>query len=98
MTREPEMRDGWEDVVLNDVMDPALEHHLGPAIWADAFALARIDTGEMKDELYHQMVGHQLHVGGTAKHTAFNEFGTSKMSAQPMIRPAIYTRRVVRGD
>lgn len=79
---------------------------------AEAIAkpLARVDTGDMRNELYVRTEDSSdkttsaaqdsfpeiaapehntaLLVGGSG-HTVYNEFGTWKMSAQPMITPAI---------
>jgi hypothetical protein len=49
-----------------------------------AQSLARVDTGEMREEIRVVPEG----VVGGAAHTIFNEYGTYKMSAQPMLRPA----------
>lgn len=58
-----------------------------------AKSLARVDTGEMRDSIAYTVERTQpaqltltLSVG--TDHGLFNELGTSKMSAQPMIRPA----------
>jgi HK97 gp10 family phage protein len=79
-------------------MDAAVQEALdatGKAAKALAQSFARVDTGEMRDGLDYiaeaRGVSNRrtLVVFGTAKHTVLNELGTSLMSAQPMIRPAI---------
>ncbi len=58
-----------------------------------ARSLVGVDTGEMRDGL-HADVERQgdvvtLTLTGDAPHTIHNEYGTSTMPAQPMIRPAM---------
>lgn len=52
-----------------------------------AKSLARVDTGRMRDEIYAEVRDGQIILGGDAPETIFNELGTSKMSAQPMLVP-----------
>jgi HK97 gp10 family phage protein len=58
-----------------------------------AKSLARVDTGEMREGLHADVTGIpgglQMTLTGDSDHTIFNELGTSRMSAQPMMRPAI---------
>src|SRR5690348_12707862 len=55
---------------------------------------SRVDTGEMRDG-WHVEMENDLSgaVVNEVPHTIFNEYGTRKMSAQPMIRPAIEAER-----
>lgn len=57
---------------------------------ADAQARSRVDTGQMRagwtafnDDPYSYTLENKV------PHTVFNEYGTTKMSAQPMATPAI---------
>lgn len=62
------------------------------ALLDDVRARSRVDTGEMRDtwhtlsNLVSGEASGELHSG--ADHTEFNEWGTEKMSAQPMATPA----------
>lgn len=52
--------------------------------------LAPVDSGELRDS---KEVEHQEDVsivGFTAEHAPFQEFGTSKMAAQPFLTPAFH--------
>lgn len=57
---------------------------------AGAQERSRVDSGAMKDawqfEMESELVGV---VFNTVEHSIYNEFGTYKMAAQPMIRPAV---------
>lgn len=56
----------------------------------DARSRARVDTGEMREGLTAQMLGpYEYELSGKAEHTVYNEYGTSKMPAQPMITPSV---------
>ncbi|NUC71706.1 HK97 gp10 family phage protein [Haloterrigena sp. SYSU A558-1] len=59
----------------------------------EAQSRARVDTGELRDSIRNkveQMTGKIVaHLIAGAEHSAYNEFGTIYMSAQPMIRPAL---------
>lgn len=58
-----------------------------------AKSLARVDTGAMRAGLHADVEktagAVTLTLTGDAAHTIFNELGTSRLTAQPMIRPAI---------
>lgn len=52
--------------------------------------LAAVRTGEMRSKIHVERISHlALQVRADAAHSAFVEFGTSKMAAQPFITPAI---------
>jgi HK97 gp10 family phage protein len=55
-----------------------------------AKAHSRVDTGEMRDGWTAEQTS-DTHgtVYNDVPHTVFNEYGTVKMTAQPMIHPAI---------
>lgn len=51
---------------------------------------SRVDTGNMRGGWQHKASGRfEGAVFNTVSYTIFNEYGTSKMSPQPMLRPAI---------
>lgn len=55
-----------------------------------ASARSRVDTGAMQGGWTFAMVGPtRAIVGNGQEHSIYNEYGTRRMSAQPMIRPAI---------
>jgi len=48
-----------------------------------------VDTGRLKASINHELVSPGLVIVGTpAEYASYVEFGTSKMSAQPFLRPA----------
>ncbi len=49
---------------------------------------ARVDTGAMRAGIVGRPAGLQGEVVSGPHYTIYNEFGTYKMSAQPMFRPA----------
>ncbi len=49
---------------------------------------ARVDTGNMKNSINAQGEGTKWAVHSPAEYSVFNEYGTSKMGAQPFMTPA----------
>jgi HK97 gp10 family phage protein len=107
--------DHWDEVA--DEMDQKVNQLVRVTIFkaeARAKPLARVDTGDMRNELYVRTEDSSSRttsagndsfvevpatphneawlVGGSG-HTIYNEFGTSRMSAQPMIVPGIESVR-----
>ena len=59
-----------------------------------AKARSRVDTGEMKAKWTVAMEDdHSGWLANTAAHSKFNEYGTVRMSAQPMLHPAVEEAR-----
>lgn len=59
---------------------------------ADAKSRARVDTGAMRDATVWQQEGpYSATLGSDVDYAAFNELGTSRMSAQPFITPGATT-------
>jgi HK97 gp10 family phage protein len=54
-----------------------------------ARSLVRVRTGFLQSTIYHKATGLVLDFGATADYASYNEFGTSRMSPQPFIRPAL---------
>lgn len=58
-----------------------------------AKSLARVRTGELKNSIKFEAknIGNATEIAGKASalHAIFNEYGTSKMPAQPFMRPAM---------
>lgn len=65
------------------------------AVEQDMVDLCPVDTGELRDSITSEATGDTVYISVTAGHASFVEFGTSKMRAQPFIRPALYKRRNV---
>jgi HK97 gp10 family phage protein len=56
---------------------------------AGAKKRARVDTGEMRRGIIARRIKGGARVLMTTDHDIFNEFGTSRMPAQPMLRPSM---------
>jgi hypothetical protein len=57
---------------------------------ADAMARSRVDTGQMKAGwTANNITPYAYELRNDVPHTIYNEYGTYKMSAQPMATPAI---------
>jgi HK97 gp10 family phage protein len=91
---------GSTQIVWNTNIAPQLEaailqalEETGQAAVEVARSLARVDTGDMRDSINAKVTAGAgsatlvLEVG--TDHGLFNELGTSRQPAQPMIRPAI---------
>ncbi|MDQ3760977.1 MAG: HK97 gp10 family phage protein [Actinomycetota bacterium] len=60
----------------------------------DAQRAAPVDTGELRDSIHAQPVqGRTVRIVAAADHATYVELGTSRMNAQPFLRPAAYQRR-----
>lgn len=57
---------------------------------AGAKRRARVDTGEMRNKIVaRRIAGGGARVLANTDHDLFNEYGTSRMSAQPFMRPSM---------
>lgn len=90
------LRFTWRGAQVRAQIDAAVQRAMdetAQAAEAMAKRLARVDTGEMRDGIEAAVTlrgGRRVLVlSGSAPHTLFNELGTSRMSAQPMLRPAM---------
>lgn len=64
----------------------------------DMVDLCPVDTGQLRDSISAQQVGDTVYISvgsNGAYWWKFIEYGTSKMQAQPFIRPALNRRRNV---
>jgi len=62
---------------------------LAAAVIAERAAeLAPVDTGELRGSIGPQRLGEGWAVVASAPHAGYVEYGTSKMAAQPYLRPA----------
>jgi HK97 gp10 family phage protein len=62
---------------------------VGAEMETHARSLVRVRTGYLQSTIYHMASGLVLDFGATADYASCNEFGTSRMSPQPFIRPAL---------
>lgn len=92
------LRFTWRGAAILQQIDAAVQAAMdetAAAAKAHARSLARVDTGEMRDGIDATVESRggsgrrTLVLAGSAPHTLFNELGTSRMSAQPMLRPAM---------
>lgn len=58
-------------------------------IEASAKANAPVDTGNLKGSISSDVNGLTAEIGPTASYGGFQEYGTSKMHAQPFMGPAV---------
>jgi HK97 gp10 family phage protein len=54
-----------------------------------AKTLVPVRTGYLKSTIYHRVEGMNLEVGAEADYAVYVECGTSRMRAQPYLRPAV---------
>ena len=94
---------GWSATIIADTVTPKLaafkgriEHEVeteldpvGADMEDHAKSLVRVRTGILRSTIYHKATGLVLDFGATADYASYNEFGTSRMSAQPFMRPAL---------
>lgn len=60
-----------------------------PNIQKKAKRVVPVDTGELKSEINPYSVNKEHGVAANTEYAAFVELGTSKMAAQPYLRPAL---------
>jgi len=60
----------------------------GVEMEGQAREIVPVRTGYLRSTIYHQVSDLTLELGASADYAPFVEFGTSRMSAQPFIRPA----------
>ena len=57
---------------------------------ADATLRAPVDTGNLRSSITHRVVSdEEAHIGTNVEYAPYVEQGTSKMAAQPFLRPAL---------
>ena len=86
----------YEDKIINKV-DNALEAAMMQAVLmveADSKKMAPVDTGRLRASITHEVreIANgviQGKVGSSTSYSKFVELGTSKMPAQPYLRPAL---------
>jgi len=80
----------WDKVGLVHVLAERETKKVGEKILGRAKALAPVDTGRLKNSGFIEGGRGQWVIGFSAPYAHFQEFGTSKMHAQPFLRPAIF--------
>jgi HK97 gp10 family phage protein len=94
---------GWGVQIISDTVTPKLAAFAGriehetemelDVVGADmkdmARSLVRVRTGYLQSTIYYMANGMVLEFGAAADYASYNEFGTSRMSPQPFIRPAL---------
>lgn len=67
---------------------------VGIQVKADATYLAPVDLGNLRRSIYYSVEGSEyVEIGSPVEYAAFQEFGTSKMEAQPFLTPAVNQNR-----
>lgn len=66
---------------------------VGGEIVADAQAIVPVDTGDLRRSIKHTVVEDTVVISAEEDYAMEVEFGTSKMAAQPYLRPALYKKR-----
>lgn len=56
-------------------------------------SITPVDTGELRNSEHIEVEGKDVLIIADADHASYVEFGTSRMRAQPYMRPAIDTRK-----
>lgn len=51
--------------------------------------LCPVDTGRLRSSITHQVEGDTAYIGTNVEYAAYVEYGTSKMRAQPYLKPAV---------
>lgn len=51
--------------------------------------LAPVDTGRLRNSISHTTNDEAAYIGTNVEYAAYQELGTSKMAAQPYLRPAV---------
>lgn len=71
-----------------------LLERIGDAIARDAQRFVPVDTGELRDSIHVEPPhGRTVRIVATADYAAYVEDGTSRMAAQPYLKPALYRVR-----
>jgi HK97 gp10 family phage protein len=94
---------GWSCKIIADTATPKLTAFAGrlanevemglDPVGADMVDLARsivpVDTGALRESIYHRPAGLELEFGAAMDYASYVEFGTSRMRAQPYMRPSL---------
>ena len=61
---------------------------IGELIVKSAKEIVPVDTGALKESITYEVDGNSVTVGSPLNYSVYVELGTSKMGAQPYLRPA----------
>lgn len=100
MARTRVRMDAAGSVHLRAIVDERLVHPVTDAVAEDARRYVPVLSGDLLStiEAEHGEGYGRVHCGDVARgidYHLYQEFGTSKMEAQPYMRPALYKRRSV---
>ena len=70
-------------------LDERIAETVAAEIFVGAVMRAAVDTGFMRDHIEYRVDGRKFHIVSQAGYSAFVEFGTSKMAAQPFMIPSV---------
>lgn len=76
---------------LAEVVDDYMEEIVLPKIVDAAQRIVPYDSGDLQDSIHYTSENHKYYVGADEEYAAHVELGTSKMAAQPYLRPAMTT-------
>lgn len=76
---------------LQDLGDEYVASVVLPKVEAHAKRIVPVDSGELHDSIHTEVSEEGMFVVADADHASHVELGTSKMAAQPYLRPALYT-------
>jgi len=62
-----------------------------PKITTHAKRIVPVDSGDLRDSIHPEVSDEGMFVVADEEYAAHVELGTSKMAAQPFLRPALYT-------
>lgn len=85
--------DGNFDDTVKAFADEHIKNEVLPRITADAKRIVPVDTGELQESIHPESSAEGHFVVADADHALFVEQGTSKMQAQPYLRPALKNKR-----
>lgn len=63
-------------------------NEIGKMVAEEAKEIVPVDTGALKGSITHEVTNDSVTVGSPLDYSVYVELGTSKMAAQPYIRPA----------
>lgn len=67
---------------------------IADAVERDVKRLAPVDTGHLRASIRRDpVIGDTVSIRATAEYARYVEQGTSRMHAQPFLKPALYRRR-----
>ncbi len=80
---------------FKEACQDALEK-IADAVERDARRFAPVDSGELRTSIRRDpVVGETVSIRATAEHAMYVENGTSRMDAQPYLKPALYRKRTL---